>query len=148
MNKSDENLAKCMDEKTITNMVNIGDIVENPLSMFQMKNIKSDLNLFGEFAQVAGDLSACHFESTGKDIWDMCKQNEELCSMETITQNITKSLFVLMGKLTGLAETLKSFPAEEEDEYREQMRELGSDAGTFLRVIFSYETPENAAKIA
>ena len=28
------------------------------------------------------------------------------------------------------------------------MRELGSDAGTFLRVIFAYETPENAAKIA
>ena len=68
--------------------------------------------------------------------------------METITQNITKSLFVLMGKLTGLAETLKSYPAEEQDEYREQMRELGSDAGTFLRVIFAYETPENAAKIA
>ena len=72
VNKSDENLAKCMDEKTITNMVNIGDIVENPFSMFQMKNIKADLNLFGEFAEVAGDLSACHFEASGKDIWDMC----------------------------------------------------------------------------
>ena len=34
VNKSDENLAKCMDEKTINNMVNIGDIVENPFSMF------------------------------------------------------------------------------------------------------------------
>ena len=72
VNKSDENLDKCMDEKTITNMVNIGEIVENPLSMFSMKNIKADLNLFGEFAEVAGDLSACHFESSGKDIWDLC----------------------------------------------------------------------------
>ena len=67
--------------------------------------------------------------------------------METITQNLTKNMFVLMGKLTGMAETLKSFPAEEEDEYREQMRELGSDAGTFLRVIFAYETPEHAAEL-
>ena len=113
--------------------------------MFEMKNIKSDLNLFGEFAEVAGDLSACHFESSGKDIWDMCAENKELCEMETITGNLTRSMFVLMGKLTSMAETLKNFPAEEQDDYREQMRELGSDAGTLLRVIFAYETPENKA---
>ena len=62
VNKSDENLEKCMDETTITNMLNIGTIIENPLSMFEMKNIKEDMNMFGELAEVAGDLSECHFE--------------------------------------------------------------------------------------
>ena len=48
-----------------------------------------------------------------------------------------------MGKLTSMAETLKQFPADDEEEYEEQMRELGSDAGTFLRVVFDFETPEH-----
>lgn len=38
-------------------------------------------------------------------------------------------MFVLMGKLTGMAETLNDFPSEDPDEYKEQMRELGTDAG-------------------
>ena len=31
VNKSDENLEKCMDDTTIENMVNIGTIIESPL---------------------------------------------------------------------------------------------------------------------
>ena len=71
----------------------------------------------------------------------MCAENKEACTMETITQNLTKSMFILMGKLTSMAETLKKFPADDEGEYEEQMRELGSDAGTFLRVVYNFETP-------
>ena len=63
--------------------------------------------------------------------------------MSAITTNLTKNMFVLMGKLTSLAETLKGFPSTEEDEYNEQMRELGADAGTLLRVIYNFETPEH-----
>ena len=37
----------------------------------------------------------------------MCKENKDACKMEQITENLTKSMFVLMGKLTSMAETLK-----------------------------------------
>ena len=143
VNKSDENLEKCMNDETISNMLSMGQILENPISLFEMKNLKDDLNLFGEIAEVSGDLSACHFEASFYDIWNMCSENKELCAMGAITSNLTKNMFVLMGKLTSLAETLKGFPSKEEDVYNEQMRELGSDAGTFLRVVYNFETPEH-----
>ena len=72
----------------------------------------------------------------------------ELCAMTKITENLTKNMFVLMGKMTAMAETMKEFPSEDEDEYKEQMREIGTDAGTFLRVIYDYKTPEQIAEDA
>ena len=57
-------------------------------------------------------------------------------------------MFVIVGKLSTLAETLKEFPADDVDEYKEQMREMGDDAGTTVRVIFNFESEEGKAKKA
>ena len=57
-------------------------------------------------------------------------------------------MFVIVGKLSTLAETLKEFPAEEEEDFKEQMREMGDDAGTTMRVIFNFESEEEKAKKA
>ena len=143
INHQDEKLDKCMDDSTITNMSNIGLMIEDPWAMFELKNIKTDLNMFGEIAEVAGDLSECHFESSFYDLWNFCAEDKANCEMGAITQNLTKNMFVLMGKLTSMAETFKGFPSKDQDEYREQMRELGSDAGTFLRVVYGYESQQN-----
>merc|ERR1719503_435954 len=43
-----------------------------------------------------------------------------------------------------MAETVKDFPADDNGDFKEQMREFGSDAGTFLRVIFTTEAPLNS----
>jgi hypothetical protein len=48
-------------------------------------------------------------------------------------------MFVLIGKVTSLAETFKGFPASDPDAFKEQMKELGQDGGTFIRVIFNYQ---------
>ena len=61
-----------------------------------------------------------------------------------------------MGKLTAMAETMKDFKADEDgvkpemsaDEYFEEMREIGTDAGTFFRVIYNYQTPEQRKESA
>ena len=47
-------------------------------------------------------------------------------------------MFVLVGKMTSMAETLKDFPAKGNDDFKEQMMEMGDDAGTFARVMFNY----------
>ena len=148
VNKSDSNLDKCMDDTTIHNMLSIGMLIENPLSLFSITNFTSNIQVFGSVVEVAGDLYACTFWSTALDLWNICSSEKNACAMETITENLTKNMFVLMGKLTSMAETLKGYPSKEEDEFREQMRELGSDAGTFLRVIYNYESPEYKAEKA
>ena len=146
-NKASEHESECLNEPTIENMLALASMIQNPLQMFELKNIKQDMNLFGEMAEVAGDLSNCHFESSFFDLWGMCKNEPEQCEMSAFTQNLTKNMFVLMGKLTSMAETFKDFPAEDEGEYKEQMREIGSDAGTFIRVLFNYESPDHKKDI-
>ena len=59
-----------------------------------------------------------------------------------MVENFTQNMFVIVGKLSTLAETLKEFPADEEDDFKEQMREMGDDAGTTMRVIFNFESEE------
>lgn len=49
-------------------------------------------------------------------------------------------MFVLMGKATQLAETMKEFPSKDNKDFEEQMREFGSDIGTFFRVLFNFQT--------
>merc|ERR1719215_2180951 len=47
-----------------------------------------------------------------------------------------------------MAETVKDFPADDNGDFKEQMREFGSDAGTFLRVIFNYRSADEKARDA
>ena len=139
---------KCLDDSTIENIVAMGDIIHDPFSLLDISKIHDDLNLFAEGAEIMSDLSNCKFEQSVFDIMAMCKEVDEdnvsKCAMSHMTENLTKNMFVLMGKLTGMAETMKDFPAEDPEEYHEQMRELGTDAGTFLRVLYNFQTPEQA----
>ena len=68
----------------------------------------------------------------------MCSKEPEECKVDKIIENLTKNMFVLMGKVTSMAESLKDFPATEDGEFKEQMREFGSDFGTFMRVLFNF----------
>ena len=133
---------KCLDDTTIDNIVAMGDIINNPFSVFNIENIHDDLNLFAEGAEIMSDLSECKFEQSVFDVMAMCKEVDEdgasKCAMSHMTENLSKNMFVLMGKLTGMAETMKDFPSEDPEEYHEQMRELGTDAGTFLRVLYNF----------
>ena len=132
----------CLDDTTIENIVAMSDIIHDPFSMLNMKHVQEDLNLFAEGAEIMSDLSACKFEQSIFDIMSMCKEKDEdgkkKCDMAHMTENLSKNMFVLMGKMTGMAETMNDFPAEDPEEYQEQMKELGTDAGTFLRVLYNF----------
>ena len=143
----DETLSKCMDDATIDNMIQLGKIMKDPLSMFELKNIKADMNLFGEAAQVAADLSECHFEQPFFDIWTMCTEDKEACAMPKLTENMTKNMFVFVVKLTQMGETLTEMKGTTDPaEHNEQMREMGSDCGTMLRDAFAFKGPAPSKK--
>lgn len=51
---------------------------------------------------------------------------------------MSKNMFVLIGKMTSMAENLEGFPANENEKFKGQMHEFGQDAGTFTRVLFNF----------
>ena len=142
----DETLKNCMDDTTIANMIQLGGIIQDPLSMFELKNIKSDLNLFGAAAEVTSDLAQCHFEQPFFDIWGMCKEEDSTaCAIDTLTQNLTKNMFVLVGKMTQMGESMTEMKTANQSEYEEIMKEMGTDCGTMLRDVFAFtgKAPSN-----
>ena len=137
----DQAQSECLNDETMTNIVKFGKIASNPFSIFtDIANISEDFNLFAEGAEILENVSKCHFEQSAFDIMHMCSTQPDDCKMNKLIENLTKNMFVLMGKITSLAESLKDFPAEENEDFKEQMREFGSDFGTFMRVIFNYQT--------
>ena len=60
-----------------------------------------------------------------------------------LLENLSKNAFVLIGKVTSLAETFQGFPAKTGEGFKEQMKELGQDAGTWVRVIFNYKRADD-----
>ena len=142
----DETLKNCMDDTTIANMIQLGGIIQDPLSMFELKNIKSDLNLFGAAAEVTSDLAQCHFEQPFFDIWGMCNEEDSTaCAIDTLTQNLTKNMFVLVGKMTQMGESMTEMKTADQSEYEEIMKEMGTDCGTMLRDVFAFtgKAPSN-----
>ena len=63
---------------------------------------------------------------------------ENACSTGGVLNNISKSAFNLMSKVSNLAEVLKEFPAENSDELEAQCIDLGEDFGTFIRVALGF----------
>ena len=68
----------------------------------------------------------------------LCTKDKEACKMSTLTQNLSKDMFVLVGKMTSLAEVLQDFPSKDKMDFEDQMMELGSTGGTWARVTFNF----------
>merc|ERR1719329_162500 len=97
--------------------------------------------MFAQMAEIMENLSKCHFEESAFDIMTLCTKEPSACLLPKVTENLTKNMFVLIGKMTSLAETLQGYPSKETDVYEEQMRELGSTGGTWARVMFNFHQP-------
>mgnify|MGYP001237506377 CR=1 FL=1 len=85
-----------------------------PITDFQ-----KDFNMFAQMAEIMENLSKCHFEESMFDIMSMCSKEPEKCLLPKVTENLTKNMFVLIGKMTSMAETLQGFPSDEGETYEE-----------------------------
>ena len=114
----------CLDDTTVDNIIAYSDIIHDPFSLLNFSKIHEDLNLFAEGAEIMSDLSNCKFEQSIFDIMAMCKEVDEdgvsKCAMSHITENLTKNMFVLIGKMTSLAETLQGFPDADPEQYEDR----------------------------
>ena len=137
--RASPDMEKCLNEETAKNIAKLESIVLDPVAFVgNIANIQEDFNLFGEMAEVFENLSKCHFEESAFDILALCSASPEACMMPKLSENMTKQMFVLVGKLTSLGETMQGFPAKDTDTFREQTKELGQDLGTTLRIVFDF----------
>jgi len=54
--------------------------------------------------------------------------------------NMSKNMFVFIGKFTEITEVMKDFPAYEVKEFHAQTLALGGDLGSMVRVMLAYES--------
>ena len=131
-------MKECLNNETIGNMIRFHQVLTHPLDLFKPENFGNDFNLLTEGTQILTDLHECKFFETFGDIKAQCAEDPDKCAMGQITQNLSKNMFVLIGKLTSLAELFGNFPSQNNDEFADQMYELGDDAGTLLRSLFDF----------
>lgn len=133
---------KCLDKETLENVITFQNIVNDPVTaMGSAFDIQKDVNMFSQMAEIMENLSVCHFEQPAFDILSLCTKDAKACDLGTITQNMSKDMFVLIGKMTSLAEIMQGFPAKDRYDFEEQMKELGSTGGTWARVMFNFHHP-------
>ena len=89
-------------------------------------------------AEIMENLSICRFEESPIDLMTFCTVDTTRCAPQKLSENMSKNMFVLIGKMTSMAENLEGFPAKENEKFKDQMHEFGQDAGTFTRVLFNF----------
>ena len=123
-------------------------------------------SIMGKAANVFSNLNACNFRQPYRDIGEFCHSEDDeveqvvkklkastkkdieiddieveennLCTMGDMLDNITKNMFALMGKFSSFAELMKEFPAESDDELKMQTLEMGEDFGTFMKTALNF----------
>ena len=132
---------QCLNKETVENMAKFGALMADPLNFFKnITNVAEDVNLLANGAEIIENIATCRFEGPAFDMLHTCSTDKEACTINKFIENVTKNMFVLVGKLTSMAETFKGFPATENDDFKEQMMEVGDDFGTFFRIFFNYHS--------
>ena len=110
----------CLDETTTQNMVNWGTIMLHPSYLTDnIMNFSHDFALATSGMQIGEDIMACHFEKSGYDLMTFCSADDTKCSMSKLMENLSKNMFVIMGKMTSMAEVMKDFPAVDKRDFKE-----------------------------
>jgi argininosuccinate lyase len=113
-------MASCLDDETTQNMVNWGTIVLHPSYLTDnIMNFTQDFALATSGMEIAEDVMACHFEKSAYDLMTFCSSDATACTMSKLMENLSKNMFVIMGKMTSMAETMKDFPATDKRDFKE-----------------------------
>ena len=117
-------------------------IITNPFTLIYNFDIEKDIGILSDGAEIIESLIYCHFEKPFIDIFTFCSIED--CSIETIGNNLSKNMFVLVGKITSLTELFTStntsteFMNNDISIWRDNMISIGDDIGTFIRVLINY----------
>ena len=109
-----------MNEETIKNICSFQKKLIDPLgALAEVSNIQDDFNMFAKMAEIMENLSICRFEESPIDLMTFCTSDVTRCTPQKLSENMSKNMFVLIGKMTSMAENLEGFPAKENDKFKD-----------------------------
>ena len=118
--REDASMASCLDDTTTQNLVTWGTILLHPSFLTDnILNFNNDFALATNGMQIMEDIMACHFEKSPYDLMTFCSEDSTRCTMSKMLENLSKNMFVIMGKMTSMAETMKDFPATDKRDFKE-----------------------------
>ena len=127
-----KNVDNCLSDKVIEDVM---DIVEFMQTFDQSKIF----GLFGQGMEVFNSFQSCSIESSFNDVSTYCNVHPSACTGAALMDNVTKNMFVLMGKFTEVTSVLQEFPAETAAELYTQTSSLGNILGTTLRLLSGFQ---------
>lgn len=126
-----KDVGNCLNDKVIEDVMDIVDFV-------QTMDTTKMFALFGEGMEIFNSLQSCSIQTSFKDVSTFCSSHPQSCTGASIMDNVTKNMFVLMGKFTEVTTIVQDFPAETPTELYSQTNSLGNIFGTILRLLSGY----------
>ena len=124
---------QCFDNSTADSMLNIINFFDGT------HDISQAFGLIGDAMIIFNNLKSCNITESFTVIKKHCASKEGTCSPSNLVGNLTKNIFVFIGKITQLTTVLKGYPAADAQAYYTQTYAIGDDVGTFVRVVVGYE---------
>lgn len=122
---------QCFDENTMNNAFKL---IEEIQTGDQSKLFQA----LPQILQIITSFSECNMSNPIMEKMMHCfnaQVPEPSCEFGHVTENISKNMFVIMGKFTDITTLISTFPATQETEFLEQCQQIGLDFGTILRVL-------------
>ena len=111
------------------------DIVD----FFQTFDNSKIFNIFSEGMEVYNSVQSCSIQASFTDISTFCTVHPNSCTSASLMENVTKNMFVLMGKFTEITSIVQEFPAETATDLYTQTSNLGNILGTTLRLLSGFQ---------
>lgn len=126
-----KDIGNCLNDRVIEDVMDI-------VTFFETFDTSKIMNIFGQGMEVFNSIQSCSIQQSFDDIVTFCDKHSESCNGQALMDNLTKNMFVLMGKITEATTILQDFPAKTAAELFLQTSSLGNIIGTILRVVSGF----------
>ena len=128
-----KDIGNCLNDQVIEDVVELADF-------FKTFDTTKMMSLLPKGMEVFNSLNSCSVTSTFTDVATFCVLHPDSCTSASLMENVTKNLFVLMGKFTEVTTIMNGgFPAPTAADLYTQTESMGNIVGTILRLLSGFQ---------
>jgi len=102
--KNTKKTDNCLNDKVISDVMDIVDFCQT----FDNTKIFA---IFNEGMEIFNSVQSCSIAASIDDVTTYCGTHPNSCTSAAVMDNVTKNMFVLMGKFTEITSIVQGFPA-------------------------------------
>lgn len=125
-------MGNCLNDNAIIDVIEVIDFFET----FDSSKVTK---IFSKCMEVFTGIQSCSIEESITDVTTFCSVHPENCTSQSLLDNLTKNMFILMGKFTDLTTILQDFPAQTAQSLFQQTSQIGNVVGTVLRIASGFQ---------